>query len=311
MNINDIWNGILSIYTRITPAAILILAFGTAIWFSSPKLSFKSIISSRLEKAANSENLKNLERVLSLSHLSSLIPLLVIILFLVVFIIIGDLSAWFGNFLPVPFAASYTPRDIFSEQRSPDDLAILAVHLINTKMLNDIEYPEGAAYYPTLRDIYDHYAREYDRLRIKYPERYQNSSRGASILKDRTLYGGFFALTLFFLSQLIFRKKNSKLLWFRYTTFSKTLLVLFFLILLTCTYRLKWEWSTEREISSDIRITTGILSEEGNIEAGVSDELISWIEQEQDQYEPRGKWLARNYDFITMRLRHVSYRQLN
>ena len=307
MNINDVWNGLTSIYNQVTPAVILIISAIVSILISSPKILIRNSLNLSLKKIVKSESVKNLVNAFELLKLSSLIPLIIITALLIALITIGDIASWVAAVAPKPLNTSIQFSELFSELRTPDELAILANHLMKVNEKDSSVKSE----YPWLSQIESHFLRESARLRNKYPERYATATSGATSQKQRIeiYYGGFLALSLFFLFQLVFRKIRPKWLWFSKTTLSKTFLVFLLLSIVTIHYRLEWEWLREYQLKSEVQVTVDLLIEEDS-SLKPSDELISWISEKQTESTYSQFWFARVYDKITMELWNTSHRRL-
>jgi hypothetical protein len=313
MDINDLWSGLLAIYQRAIPAVFLTVALVVAVRLSCRDLSIRRIARSHIEGALASADVKDLAKLVRLLRLSALMPLFLIATFLAYLIIVGDFSAWFAAAIPGPLRTSYTPIDLVAEQRTPEDIAVMAAHLQTRRAHLQTGGPEATRSLnepqslPRLYEIMNYHRRERERLFTKYPERYRVDSN--ETFSVASLYGGFLLLLLLFIAQLILRKWRPSILWFRYTAGWRTLLVILLISLIAGHYRLRWEWSIEGRINSDFRTTAYLLQEEAPITV-LEPALLKWVEDEKAKDKPRQFWLARHYDVVTRKLLQRSNRQL-
>lgn len=316
MNINDIWNGFLAIYNRVTPALLITIAAVLAIILSCRGVSIRSYLAARLSALSKSKGLSDFANTVEQLRLGALVPVIAVVLLLAYLVILGDLVSWISWVAPAPIQASYTPIDILAEQRTPDDLTTIAAAFLKDGTSEDTSPPQvfDPSRLPDFYMIIHYYERQRQRLQNKYPERFKSAweSTSSDITSGQGLYGGFIVLTIFFLFQLIMRKVRPNWLWFNRTTFLRTIIVIMILLVITCRYRLQWEWATERNLSTELNITADVLREENKLPSPDSlPDIKHAIETYQRNFTPNKLWLARYYDRITLKLWGVSHRQLN
>jgi hypothetical protein len=309
MNINEIWDGLTSIYNQVTPAVMLIFAALLTIWYTSPNLSFPENINVSLEKILKSKTINNTIKVFNLFKLSSLIPLITVALVLVSLITIGDIAQWICDAAPNPLRCAIPNTDLFAELENTQEKAILVSHYFQTNnMTFESKSPNLV---PEISEIERYMAGEMAKLKTKYPDRYEQAT--AEIIekrqREKTYYGGYLGLTFLILFQLIFRNSHSKWLWFKYTSLTRTLLVFLILCTITIHYRLEWEWKIERQFRAETRVTVDLLLEE-NPNLQVSTELIEIIKEKEKEFTPYDFWFARAYDYITVNYWSTTHRQL-
>jgi len=261
-----------------------------------------------LSNLSESQSLLHFTTAMDRLKLGILVPVLVVGCFLASLVVLGDTISWITNLFPIPFATSWTTWDLLAEQKTSDDLTVVA----NAYAIQEGE-DKVVHSYNLFYDVLPFYDRQLDRLEIKFPDRFKiaNDRLDNDLHSAQVLYGGTCLLFLYFLCQLGIRKLKHSWRWLSHTTIPRTLGVMLILSILAIHYRLKWEWTVERNVSSRLQLTADLLKEEsGYGSLNINEQIPNLLSKAKSARVLTDFWLARYFDHVSTSLWKTSYRQL-
>jgi hypothetical protein len=315
MDVSDFWSAINSIYSSVTPALLITIGSLLAIRISCRDLCFTTKLRQAVAFLSHSKSVEEFATAADRLRIGALVPVALVGAVLVYLVVLGDFAEWFSTAMPGRASARFTPIDILWEQRSEHDLAIVVSHMTRDPLSSATLGAPGAGPSNTLEPsdlmvrFERHYARQLNRLRSKFHERYQAAV--AADQRSQALYGGFMLITVLTALQLLLAPLRRNWLWFSAISWRRSLLALVLVIGCTARYRLKWEWNIERQISSELMFVAATLTEESESAPIVpSSETVAAVIESRRQFNAHNWWLARWFDWFTMALWSSSSRQL-